>query len=312
MANYITIDGGTTNTRISLVKDNNVIDTIKLQIGAKASIDNNSLLKIEIKKAISQILKRNNFLEDNIDRILASGMITSEFGLCNLEHIATPAGIYELNKNMYEVVINEVSDIPFVFIRGVKTISDNLDKCDMMRGEETELMGIIRNDFGKCLYILPGSHSKLIFTDEDGRITYFTTTLTGEMIYSLSTGTILKDAVDMSVSEINSECLENGYTYCKEKGINEALFKVRVLKNVFKGTPIQCYSFFLGVVLCGEVTTILSSDVQKIVIGGRTQIKQAIAKLLEKHSNKEIICLSENSVNISTTLGMIRIYEMKG
>lgn len=312
MANYITIDGGTTNTRISLVENNEIIDTVKLQIGARAGIDGNSLLKSEIKKGIAEILARNHLTGNDIDRILASGMITSEFGLCNLEHITVPAGIRELNKSMYETVISEVSEIPFVFVRGVKTVGDILDKCDMMRGEETELMWIISEKQGKCIYILPGSHSKLIYTDEDGRITDFTTMLTGEMIYALSSSTILKDAVDLNESGIDSNYLKNGYTYCTENGINEALFKVRVLKNIFKCTPVQTYSFFLGAVLCGEINRILKSEVQKIVIGGKSQIKHAIAQLLKSCSSKEIICLTEEEVNTSTSAGMIKIYEWRG
>ena len=52
MSFYITIDGGTTNTRISLVKNKVIIDKIKLNIGARDGIENKNLLKIEIKSAI--------------------------------------------------------------------------------------------------------------------------------------------------------------------------------------------------------------------------------------------------------------------
>ena len=34
MANYITVDGGTTNTRLYLVKNQCVVDTLKLTVGA--------------------------------------------------------------------------------------------------------------------------------------------------------------------------------------------------------------------------------------------------------------------------------------
>ena len=38
MSLYITIDGGTTNTRITIVKNKKIIDTIKLNIGARIGI----------------------------------------------------------------------------------------------------------------------------------------------------------------------------------------------------------------------------------------------------------------------------------
>ncbi len=306
---YITIDGGTTNTRINLVKDKAVIDSIKLNMGAKDNIESDSFLKNEIKYAIKSLLEKNSVCEDDVIRILASGMITSEFGLCHLEHIDVPAGIDELHKNAHEVVMEEISDIPFVFIRGVKIASPDFENVDMMRGEETELMGIINPDYKSCVYVLPGSHSKIIATDDEGRICNFSTMMTGEMIASLSQHTILKDTVDLSISEMNSEYLLKGYDYSKSQGINKALFKARILKNIIKCSSREIYSFFIGVVLCDEIEHILKSNAKTIVLGGKVQIKNAMAEILQKRTDKEIIILPESVVSMSTSLGAIKIFE---
>lgn len=307
MKAYITIDGGTSSTRVNFVRDREVIDTIKMNIGARASIENRDEYTGAIKSAVEEIISRNNAKE--IERILASGMITCEFGLCNLPHIKTPAGINELHENMYETVIDEISDIPFVFICGVKTDAEEIDTLDMMRGEETELMGIINEEYGECVYILPGSHSKIIKTDKESRIVSFSTMLTGEMIASLSQGTILKDAVDLSVSEINREYLLKGYDYSKSAGINKALFKVRILKNIFGRSREEIYSFFMGIVLCDEIEEIIRNDVKTVVLGGKAQIKKAMAVILREKSDKNIVELDEKAVDYSTSVGMIRIYE---
>ena len=309
MANYITIDGGTTNTRINLIKDCKMVDSVKLNVGARTGIDDTAGLKKAIKDGINKILENNRIEKSDIKKILASGMITSESGVCKLDHIVTPAGISELNKSMYEVVINEISDIPIVFIRGVKTECKTLETADMMRGEETELMGIMSDDDGECAYILPGSHSKIIYTDSKGRIESFSTMLTGEMIASISQNTILKDAVDLSVSDMDEEYLMKGYTYCKNKGINEALFKTRVLKNLFGCNKEQTYSYFLGVILYNEIAQVIASGAGKIIIGGKSQIKSAMAYILKKVSDKKVICLDDEKVDMSTSLGMIKVYE---
>ena len=125
---------------------------------------------------------------------------------------------------------------------GIKVGGDLLENTDMMRGEETELIGLSEKLQSGCIYVLPGSHSKLIKTDEQGRISSFVTTLTGEMIFALSQSTILKDAVDFSQTETDFEYLDSGYKYCCRKGINEALFKTLVLKNIFKASPCELYS----------------------------------------------------------------------
>ena len=182
MSVYIAIDGGTTNTRVVLIKDNVLTDGIKLSVGARKSIDGNGVLKSEIKGAIERLLSKNGVAASEVRCVLASGMITSEFGLCHLEHLTAPVGISELHGALERVYFRDVTDIPFVFIRGVRLSSDNFEDIDVMRGEETELMGIISTDYGECIYILPGSHSKIIRVDREGRIVDFSTMLTGEMI----------------------------------------------------------------------------------------------------------------------------------
>lgn len=306
---YITIDGGTTNTRIALLKNREIIDIIKLNVGVRACIENPILLQSEIKCAIEKILINNNLKEENVIRILASGMLTSEFGLCNLEHIKTPVGIHELHNSMYETVLKEISNIPFVFIRGVKNAAASYEDSDIMRGEETELIGIMKREYGQCIYVLPGSHSKIIQVDEFGKIIDFSTMLTGEMIFSLSQHTILKDAVDLNITEINHEFLLKGYDYCKSNGINKALFKVRILKNIFKRSTEEIYSFFMGSVLCGDIEEIIKTDAKNVVIGGKSQIKNALSQILTERDNKIIISLDESVINSSTSIGAIMIYE---
>jgi len=307
MSAYITIDGGTTSTRVNLFKNGEILDTVKLNIGARTAIEGREIYINSIKNAVSEIVFRNK--AENVERILASGMITSEFGLCNLPHIKAPAGIGELHAAMYETTKEEISDIPFVFMRGVKTDDKYIDDFDMMRGEETELMGIVHEKYGECIYVLPGSHSKIIKTDDKGCIVSFSTMLTGEMIASLSQYTILKDAVDLSVNKINREYLLKGYEYAKTAGINKALFKVRILKNNFNCSKEDTYSFFIGIILCDEISDIIKADIKTVVLGGKEQIKKAMALILREKTDKNIIELDEKTVELSTSVGMVKIYE---
>lgn len=56
MKNYITIDGGTTNTRVSLVKAEEIVKTIKLAVGTRVGIDNKKLLVSEIKMCLYELI----------------------------------------------------------------------------------------------------------------------------------------------------------------------------------------------------------------------------------------------------------------
>ena len=240
---------------------------------------------------------------------MASGMITSELGLCPLAHLEAPVGIDELHEGMYRTNLPEISSIPFAFIRGVKIASACPSDIDVLRGEETELIGIMRSEERDCAYLLPGSHSKLIRTDADGRICAFSTMLTGEMLFALSEQAILKNAVDLHISQTYRAYLLQGYDACRQIGINRALFKVRLLQTMLHCDPVQIYNYFLGVVLCGEVEQILVCDASALIIGGKAQIKTAMAEILQSRGNKRILVLDEQEVAHSVARGAIRIFE---
>jgi len=45
------------------------------------------------------------------------------------------------------------------------------------------------------------------------------------------------------------------------------------------------------------------------VIGGRKQIKNAMAEILKKRDSKKVILIDETAVDMSTSIGAVRIYE---
>ena len=133
--------------------------------------------------------------------------------------------------------------------------------------------------------------------------------LSGEMILSLSQNTILKDAVDLSVSEYDADMLCYGYKFAKEEGLNKTLFKVRILKNRFKRAPFEICSFFIGAALADEIDSIISSGVDSVTIGGKSQIKTATAILLRRISSLKVTEISDEAVDLSTSLGAISVFE---
>ncbi|MBE6584414.1 MAG: hypothetical protein E7649_05495 [Ruminococcaceae bacterium] len=307
MAIYITVDGGTTNTRAYLVRDGKICDSFKLNTGAR---NGRGALTEGLRVGIRELLLRNSLSESEIERIIASGMITSENGLCDLPHITLPAGLSELNSAMHHTVFEDISSIGWSFVRGVKSVGETIEKSDIIRGEETELMGILDSSASDALYILPGSHSKHMSIDKSGRITEFKTMMSGELFAAVIENTILKNSTGFDHATIEREYLLRGYGYCAEHGINEALFKTRILRNVFFATAEQCYSFLLGVVLCDEVREIIKHPATTVVIGGQKQMREALAIMLES-SGKSVTVPSDEKVSAAVALGAVRIYEAK-
>ncbi len=309
MKRYITIDGGTTNTRIRLIENGTAVEEIKLKAGAGNR--NSSLLAETVKSGIDDIMKKSKLTESDITAILAAGMITSEFGIYCVPHICVPAGVAELNNGIKSVVINDITNIPINFIPGVKKQGVILEQNDMMRGEECEFFGIskILNAENGSLVVLPGSHTKMVVSDTDGRISDFSTSLSGEMIAAISGGTILSDAINLDIDGYDNEFLKKGFEYCIKNGLNEALFKVRTLKNLLGADKKSCYSFFIGAILCADVKKISARPEKNVYIGGKKQIKDAFFELLTEFTDKNVVSVSESDVDMSVSLGMISIYE---
>lgn len=309
MANYIAIDGGTTNTRVHLMKNGIITDTVKLDMGVRINSNGTDKYKSELKDAICRILSYNNIAESDIDRIICSGMITSDLGLLPLPHLVLPCSIEDMAKATESTSLPEISAIPFVFIRGLKTNSDSFESADMMRGEEAELMGLCETLEENCLYVLPGSHSKLIETDKDSRIISFSTEMTGEIIEAMSSHTILKGSLDLKNASLDTDFLEKGFLYAKKNGVNAAFFKVRTLNVLFRATNDEAYSFFMGIALSGEISNIIKFSSKKVVLGGKAVLKNPMAHLLEKFSDKEIVCVPDEISNLASAYGAVKIYE---
>ncbi|RIY03340.1 2-dehydro-3-deoxygalactonokinase [Aureimonas flava] len=66
---------------------------------------------------------------------------------------------------------------------------------DVMRGEETQLLGVVAEGFDDGLVCMPGTHSKWVRL-EGGTVSGFATFMTGELFQLLRSHSILKQAVE--------------------------------------------------------------------------------------------------------------------
>lgn len=305
----ITIDGGTTNTRCLVWdRDGRAVASCKCSVGARngAIEHGNSTLKAELKHSLEQVLTSSAHSWADVECILACGMITCSTGLYELPHISTPAGLKELSEGMQSVLIPDVSPVPICFIPGVKNKVDHLDpnsidQMDMMRGEETESMALLNHHHQgePMLLVLPGSHNKYISVNEQCQITGSMTTMSGEILSSLTANTILAASVNSSFvneSELDSQWLLKGYKNSSALGIGRSAFLTRVLNLFCEVSFRQLGSYLLGVVIASDLEALGHSKAvfldsrYKIVIGGSGTMALALFQLLkESYPDSEVI-----------------------
>jgi len=294
--NSLTINCGVTNTHVALWKDNVLWAEVASAIGVRnvAITGSRAVLEKGVSKAIAKVLAKAKCKPAKVDFVIASGMITSDIGLYEVAHVQGPAGVKELAQGMVRTNLPRVFKKPIWFVPGVKNHVENIglhncEAMDIMRGEEVECMAVVSQLQEKkpVLIILPGSNSKFISVDADGRITGCVTTLAGELMQVLTQNTILASALNSSFAvELNEELLLSGARAAEKVGLGRASFMVRILNQFTIYTQNERANFLLGAVLGADLLTLKNSGAIKItpgvdvVIGGNPLLKEAFATLV--------------------------------
>ncbi len=167
----IAVDWGTTRFRAHLVaEDGTLIDSIASDDGMSSVSD--GAFEGVLSGMCSAWLGRFPGIP-----ILMAGMVGSRNGWKEVPYVSCPAGLPEIAGGM--VSLQLASGSPIHIVPGLTT--DDA-AADVMRGEETQILGLGASD---AVVILPGTHSKWAVI-RAGRVETFRTFMTGEF-YSLLT-----------------------------------------------------------------------------------------------------------------------------
>lgn len=295
----ITIDTGTTNTRICLWnEEEKLLGRMKKEIGvAQTARDgNNKRLKAAIAQGLWETLDDADLNWADVEWVAASGMITSNVGLYEVPHVAAPAGVAELARLAPEVFLEEVCPIPITFIPGVKNYDTPIaeEDCwqmDIMRGEEVEALAAAESVCSEEGYVivLPGSHLKLVSMNGDKEIVSCMTTMSGELLALLTKNSILADATERAFlikENYNRERIRQGALQAEKWGIGKACFSGRIA-NLFAGWKGQdVANYLLGAVLEGDVKAMQQYLGDKrgrmtAVLSGNDVVIRALEDMLE-------------------------------
>lgn len=285
----ITIDGGTSNTRCVFWNSNDLVLEETVQIGIRDGSVKKSRQNLEmiLRNTLEACLEKLSYTWEDITGIVASGMLTSENGICEIPHIQAPVSIERLAQNMCCKQFYNICPKPIWFISGIKNaMNDETCGLDMMRGEETESVELSEQYYSGCamLLVLPGSHNKMIQVDEKKNICRCLTSMSGEMLYALSNHTILSSALCgyyVNAQNYNESWILKGAEAAVEKGLCKAAFEVRTKELFEKRSKGELANYLMGAALSQDVLALKTSgmlytpDRQKIIISGRNKMVDA-------------------------------------
>lgn len=330
--NIITIDGGTTNTRLILWNNNKEkISEEKRAVGVRnTAIDgNNQKLKVAVKECLFALINENSLTFDDIALVIASGMITSDVGIVLVPHLVAPAGLDEFAKATVSIELPDLCPIPIHFIPGLKNYAeysidlDNYEMMDIMRGEEVESLAIIQkyHQARPMVLVLPGSHNKFVIVNEKQQITACLTSISGELLAAITNDTIIAKSVNKSfvkTEDYDAFWLVKGYENAKKVGLGRACFSGRILGLFLEDDTRKIANYILGASLEGDIRALKNSSVlssttnMDVVVSGKAPLQEAIVDLFKYEEMFENIKVFEADSDTSlSALGAYLVAERR-
>ncbi len=120
------------------------------------------------------------------ETVVLSGMVGSRQGWVEVPYCECPAGEQEIAARLHRV---EFERAPAFIVPGVSGF-DTAGVREVMRGEETQVLGAMADLPGEAVVCLPGTHSKWVRVRQ-ARIVGFSTHFTGEMFAVLKSHSLL-------------------------------------------------------------------------------------------------------------------------
>ena len=259
----VCVDAGTTNTRVWLVAGHKILARREATIGARdtARDGHSRALRGTLRDLIGTVRARTPLGTPAPLLVAAAGMITSPQGLCEVPHVAAPAGAAELAAGARVSLLTDVTDVPILFVPGIRTGSldggeAGIGSVDVMRGEETLAIGLVhlgRIPAGSLLLHV-GSHWKVIRIDAAGRVAGSVTSLAGEMLQAVTNQTILASGLPSTpLVAPDEDLLRQGMEEARRSGLARALFCVRLLELAGRSSPEGRLSFLVGAFIGAEL-----------------------------------------------------------
>ena len=184
---------------------------------------------------------------------IMAGMIGSRQGWHEAAYLACPAATSALVQAV--VRFSSANGRPIAIVPGVMLRSPLRDG-DVMRGEETQIVGLLDGEPGfDGVAVMPGTHSKWV-SIADGTIRDFQTVMTGELFDLIAHKSFLRHSVAQSGGDLTaSPDFALGVRRTAADGLPflAALFSVRVRALLADARPDDNLAYLSGLIIGGEI-----------------------------------------------------------
>lgn len=248
--------------------------------------------------------------------VLCSGMLTSSIGWHELPYAVLPFSLDGAAAIVEEIATltlkNDSRSYPIICISGLAAAAD------VLRGEETQVLGIFANQKYRAFaeqgtVILPGTHSKHIYLRAN-EIVGFQTYMSGELYALIAEHSILAHSLTDASNDIQSLSAKQWQDeHCKawfRRGVEEAqevsctgvLFRIRAHALLHSLRPQEAKAYLSGILIGAEVGDIAE---QTPLLLAAAELSPQYALALEVLA-KEYLEIPADELAIATCAGQLR------
>jgi 2-dehydro-3-deoxygalactonokinase len=266
---FISCDWGTSNLRLRLfdgaqervvaeVSSNEGVRHAFERAAVRGSARERTYIEI-LARAVERLQQRVGVSLDHTDLII-SGMASSSLGIEELPYARLPFSLTGRDLVQRGLQIRLPRGQRIVLVSGVRS------DTDVMRGEETQLIGLHQRLAaleGAVLYILPGTHSKHALV-ENGALVDFHTFLTGELFEAVIGHTVLHQSVITPEAGFAEGPFREGVLAAADGLLLNALFRGRTNTLFGRFDRAENHSFVSGAVIGAELSPLAAHRTERI------------------------------------------------
>ena len=182
------------------------------------------------------------------DNVVMSGMVGSALGWHEVPYLNESISLDQLPKNLFKVP--DATGLAHCAIVPGYCVRNAWGQPDVMRGEETQLLGAVALGHHSGWFVLPGTHSKWVQL-EAGRIVQLRTYMTGELYDLLGQHGTVAAAVGTQPSEWSPSAFAEGVDAAGRGALSNLLFSCRA-RVVCKDMPASSTKSYLSGLLIGS------------------------------------------------------------
>ena len=216
-----------------------------------------------------------------------SGMASSTIGWKELPYAKAPFALDVVGLQLEELHWDKPPEIGVTWL-----VSGAATKDEMMRGEESEIVGLMcspelapyRN---RCLLILPGTHSKHVEILGNAVVNW-RTFMTGELFEVLARHSLLRASIELEatptapMSPKDRAAFGEGVKCAQEQGLSEGLFRVRTRAVLGQRPAVENTWFFSGLLIGAELSGLASQAGNgPVLLAAASALAEPYAQALE-------------------------------